>query len=163
MITTCPHCGCDLTPERKGKPRSVPQHRRYFALIRAAWMHWPDQHHFRPASEQHLRCWLQAKAGHRDVATIDTAAMTPAQAVAAVAAAIKQAGPHAFVSAVETKLYVITSKSIAFDTLPHLTACTLFDDVADVIEAETGIRADDMIRTTPRKSRREPVASEVMA
>ena len=160
-MKTCPHCGCDTAVPKLGKPRSVPQHRRYFALIRAALMHWPEGHRFQPAGEDHLRKWLQAKAGYRDVQTIETEGMTPAQAVAAVAAVLSRADVHHFVQAVGSKLYVITSKSIAFGELNHLAACVLFDAVAEVIEIETGIRCDDMIKTTPRKLAREPVVSEV--
>lgn len=145
-MTSCPHCGCDIeTAPKRGKPRSVPQHRRYFAMIREAYHHWPDGHQFRPLSEEHLRKWLQAKAGHRVVDTIETDGMTPAQSVAVIAAAMKRAGPFAFVSATETKLHVVTSESIDFDTLPHLAACALFDDVAEVIEAETGLKVDQIM------------------
>lgn len=161
-MSTCPHCGCDTAVPKTGKPRSVPAHRRYFALIRAAKMHWPEAHRFQPASEDHLRKWLQAKAGYRDVQTIDTDNMTPAQAVAAVAAVLSTADVHHFVHADQSRLYVITSRSIAFDALPHREACALFEAVAEVIESETGVRCDDMISTTPRKQGREPVVSEVV-
>lgn len=160
-MSNCPQCGCEIEQKAKSKARSVPQHRRYFALVRAAWMHWPEGHHFCPQSEEHLRRWLQAKAGHRDVITIDAGFMSAAQAVAAVAGAMRQAGPYAFISNSETKLYVVTSKSISFDALPHLAACALFDAVAEVIESETGIKADDMITHTPRRSLREPVTDGV--
>ena len=151
----CPSCGTVIEPEapKKGKPRSVPQHRRYFALIRAAFYHWPDKHSFRPMSEEHLRKWLQAKAGHRTVTTIDTAGMTNEQAAAAIAAQVKKAGPFAFHEAKGSRFYSIESVSVDFDTLPHLEACGLFDAVADIIEAETGLRCDDMISTAPRKAR----------
>jgi hypothetical protein len=125
-------------------------------------MHWPETHSFRPQSEEHLRRWLQAKSGHRDVVTIDTSEMTPAQAVSAVAGAMRNAGPYAFVSNVETKLYVVTSKSVSFVNLPQISACALFDAVAEVIEVETGIRADEMIAHTPRKTFREPLVDGVV-
>ena len=41
-MSSCPQCGCDIEPA--GKARSLPQLRRYFALIRAAYHHWPDSH-----------------------------------------------------------------------------------------------------------------------
>ena len=155
-MTTCPHCSVEIEAKpKRGKPRSVPQHRRYFALIRAAYMHWPDSHEFKPVNEEHLRKWLQAKAGHRVVDTIETDGMTPAQSVAAISAAMRKAGPYAFIGAAGSKLHVVTSESVDFDTLTHLAACALFDEVADVIENETGIRCDDMITHTPRPSARE--------
>ena len=141
----CKHCGCDIAAKRPGKPRSVPQHRRYFALIRAALHHWPEAHRFQPASAEHLRHWLQAKAGWRTVVTIDTGTMTPAEAVAASVAAMKAGGPFAFVEGRDARLYVITSRSVDFDTLPHLTACAVFDAVAEVIAAETGLAAEQIM------------------
>lgn len=160
-MTHCPHCGADLTTKPKGKPRSVPQHRRYFALIKSAYHNWPETHDFTPQNEDHLRKWLQAKAGHRVVRTIDAGTMTPAQAVAAVAAAMKEAGPYTFTAAVDSKLYVISSASIDFDTLPHLAACALFDEVAEIIEAETGIRCDDLIKPAPRAKAKRQINTEV--
>lgn len=141
----CPHCGGDLAPPKKGKPRSVPQHRRYFAMIRAAFSHWPHDHRFRPMTDEHLRKWLQAKAGYAVVQTINTEGMSNRQTVAALAAAIMIADPIHFVAATEEKLHVIQSKSIDFDTLPHLAACALFDAVAEVIEAETDLKVADIM------------------
>ena len=112
--------------------------------------YWPAKHDFKPLSEEHLRKWLQAKAGHRVVETIDTAGMSPDETLACVVAAIKKGGPFSFYERAGTRFYTITSESIAFNTLPHLAACALFDEIANVIEAETGIRADDMITHTPR-------------
>ena len=85
----CPSCGVDLAePQKKWKRRSVPQHRRYFALVRAAYYHWPEKHELKPQSEEHLRKWLQAKAGHRVVETVDTEGMTQEQSLALMVAHI---------------------------------------------------------------------------
>ena len=43
---------------------------------------------------------------------------------------------------------IIIYKSIAFDKLDHRGACKLFDEVAGVIEAEIGIKADDLLKET---------------
>lgn len=151
----CPHCGGDTAEPRKGKPRSVPQHRRYFALIRGAYHHWPESHDFRPHSEGHLRRWLQCKAGYYTVRTINVADLDPTSAVAAAAAAMAEAGEHAFVRGKGTRLYVFASRSINFDTLPHLAACALFDAVAEVIAAETGLELAQIM--PPIATRRRPL------
>ena len=148
----CEHCGGFPTP-RKGQPRSVPQHKRFFALIKAAHFHWPETHKFQPVSEDHLRKWLTAKAGHRTVQTIETAGMQTEQMVAAIAAQVTRAGPWAVNVSAGTRFYSIIPDSIDFDTLPHMKACALFDAVSEIIEVETGIRCDDMIKTAPRKTR----------
>lgn len=114
-------------------------------MIRSAFSHWPEGHRFQPVTEERLRKWLQAKAGYSVVNTIDTEGMTGAQTVAALAAAIMTADPIHFVSATGSRLHVIQSKSIDFDSLPHLAACALFDAVADVIEIETGLKVADIM------------------
>jgi hypothetical protein len=144
-MSSCPHCGCDIAAKPKGKPRSVPQHRRYFALIRAAHSHWPSSHRFQPTSEEHMRKWLQAKAGYHNIRTVDTAGMKTENAIKAIAALMKSSDPIHFTSVVGAKFHIVESKSIDFDTLPHLAACALFDAVAETIEAETGLKADHIM------------------
>jgi hypothetical protein len=129
-------------------------------MIRAAFSHWPETHRFKPITEERLRKWLQAKAGHAVVNTIDAADMTNEQFVAALAAAIMTADPVHFVSATGTRFHIIQSMSINFDTLPHLAACALFDDVAETIEAETGLKVADIM---PPISERKPAKSEAFA
>ena len=154
---SCPHCGVEIEEPKAGKPRSVPQHRRYWALVRAAYNHWPSKHRFTPMSEDHLRKWLQVQAGHRIVETLDMDGMALDVALASVAAQITKSGPMAFHESVGTRFYSIVSASIDFDSLPHLAACALFDAVAEVIEAETGLRCDDMITHTQRTRQHENV------
>lgn len=155
----CPHCGAEIgkTP---GKPRSVPQHRRYFALIRAAHSHWPEGHRFQPTSDEHMRKWLQAKAGYHNIRTVDTFGMDAQSAIVAVAAELADADPIHFTSVVGGKFHIVESKSIDFDTLPHLAACALFDAVADTIEAETGLKADQIM---PPLRKHAPVKRELLA
>lgn len=156
----CPGCGLDLSQPKRGKPRSVPQHRRYFAMIRAAHAHWPESHRFKPISDDRLRKWLQAKAGYAVVKTVDVSTMTRDQAVLAIAAELANADPVHFTSATVNAFYVIESKSIDFDTLPHLSACALFDAVADTIEAETGLKVADIM---PPLRERKPAKVETFA
>ena len=49
-----------------GKSRSTPQHRRYFALIKAAFKHWPESHDIQFGSAEGLRDYLQAQCWVRD-------------------------------------------------------------------------------------------------
>lgn len=144
-MSHCPHCGVELEAKPKGKPRSIPQHRRYFAMLKATFSHWPEDHRFQPATEEHLRKWLQAKAGYAVIKSVETEHMTTQQAIAAIAAELAMADPIHFTSAADTLFYIIQSKSIDFDTLPHLAACALFDDVADLIEAETGLKVSQIM------------------
>lgn len=125
----------------------MPQHRRLFALVRAAYFHWPEQHpFFHPQSEEHLRKWLIAKAGHRATRSIDTSEMTPDQAVAAISAAMREAGPYAFTSNIGPVFYVMTANSISFEELTHKDACKLYDAMAEIIRMETGMDAEELLK-----------------
>lgn len=146
----CPHCGCAFDPPN-GAPRSVPQLRRYFAMIRAAFHHWPESHERQFASEEECRKWLQMKAGHREIgATIPLTGMSKERAMLLAEAAIRAAGSYAVPVIHGDTLAIWRPKSIAFSKLGHKEACRLFDDVADVIRAETGIDPEEMMRETER-------------
>lgn len=160
-MTSCPHCGVEIEAKPKSKPRSVPQHRRYFALIKAAHSNWPETHRFKPMSEEHLRKWLQAKAGYATVRTVDTANMDTQSAIVAVAAMLAAADPMHFTSVQGARFHVIESKSINFDTLPHLAACALFDAVADTIRAETGLDPDKIMPPVRKASGKREMMAEV--
>lgn len=140
---------CEGCPARQG--RSLPQHRRYFSLIAAAHHHWPESHDFQPENAEHLRKWLQCKAGHYtttriEVPSADDIIMRLARLSAE--AAVKAAGGTAWIKPFDGGLVVFVPKSIAFDKLDHKAACKLFDEVAGVIEAEIGTKADDLLRET---------------
>lgn len=149
MKHRCPVCGSDV--RGADKRRSVPQLRRYFALVKAAFTHWPDAHDFRPDNAEHLRRWLQCKAGHHEATRIEIPSGDPAVmrlARLAAEAAIDAADGSAFVKPFGDVLVVFKAKSIAFDKLTPAGACQLFDEVGAVIEAEIGIPAERLLRET---------------
>ena len=139
-MATCPHCGA--ATQAASKPRSPKQHRRYFAVIKLAFDNWDERHDFQPESADHLRRWLQCRAGYYSSVTIDTATMTPAAAVAAVAGAVASAGEHVFIRTSGTKIKIIKPQSIAFEKLPQSQATAVFDAVSEVVFAETGLSLD---------------------
>ena len=140
---------CEGCPARQG--RSLPQHRRYFSLIAAAHHHWPENHDFQPESVDHLRKWLQCKAGHYTTTRIEVPSAEPAimrLARLSAEAAIKASGGTAWIKPFDGGVVVFVPISIAFDKLDHRGACKLFDEVAGVIEAEIGIKADHLLKET---------------
>lgn len=148
-MTDCPHCGCDISPN--SKKRSVPQLRRYFAMVRAAFHNWPESHVTQFADDTECRKWLQMKAGHRQIgARIPLVGLHRDRAVALVEAAIRASGSFAVPVMHGGDLVVFVPKSIAFGRLDHLAACVLFDQVADVVFAETGLKADDLLKETEK-------------
>lgn len=142
---TCPHCGCVIV-----KGRSLPDHRRFFALIHAAYHHWPENHRFRPDNSEHLRAWLTAKAGHRNTTELflpdgATPEMKRLYAIG-TEAAIKATGGTGWVVPYNDSLVVISPKSIAWDEIDQKQFSVIRDAVSDVIEAETGIAVDALLR-----------------
>ncbi len=107
-----------------------------------------------------MRKWLQAKAGYHNIRTVDTAGMDATAAIVAVAAELSAADPIHFTSVVGSKFHVVESKSIDFDSLPHLAACALFDAVAETIEAETGLKTAAIM---PPLRMAAPVKRELLA
>ena len=144
---TCPHCGCELTPDAGGKPRSTDQLRRYFAMIRAAYHHWPEHHERQWSSSEELRAWLQMKAGAREIgAQIPLTGISKERAMLLAESAIRGAGSFAMPVMHGDVLVIFRPKSIAFARMAHADFCRLSDDVAAIIEAETGLNAEQLLR-----------------
>ncbi len=62
MTVTCPACSFRFSEKAK-VDRSTPEHRRYFAMIKAAFDNWPIGHQFQPLDSAALRTFLQCRAG----------------------------------------------------------------------------------------------------
>ncbi|HXF89550.1 MAG TPA: hypothetical protein VNK48_14435 [Xanthobacteraceae bacterium] len=137
----CPACGA-----KKVTPRSLEQHRRFFAIVRALYHHWPETHERQFASEEECRKWIQMRAGHFEVgASIPLTGMPKERAVLLAEAAIRAAGSYAEVILNGNVLVVLTPKSIAFDKLGHKEFCVLNEAVAEVILAETGLNVETLL------------------
>jgi hypothetical protein len=119
--------------------------------MRAAFMHWPEAHPRRFADETELRKWLVMKAGHREVAsTLDLVGISKEHAMMIAEASIKAAGAYAVPVMHGDTLVIFRPKSIAFGKLGHKEFCRLNDEVDAVIEAETGMKAADLLRETEK-------------
>jgi len=147
----CPHCGCELAPSSGGKPRSVEQIRRYFAIIKAAFFHWPEDNERQFANSEELRAYLQMKAGAREIgAQIPLTGLPKERAMMLAEAAIRGAGSYAMPVIHGDTLVVFRPKSISFAKMAHADFCRLSDAVCDVIRAETGHDPDELLRQTER-------------
>lgn len=133
----CPECGCDLAPKKR---RSVPDHRRLFALIGKAFSNWPEAHDFQPETAEHLRAWLVCKAGWREATAYDLGERADAAVVAlALQAGIKAAKGVGFVKVHGRSVAVITPKSMDFRAMDQAEFGLLRDAIEAVIALETGI------------------------
>jgi hypothetical protein len=143
----CPLCRHRFNVAKTRKSRSIEQHRRFFALCAAAFHHWPETHDEQFSTVHELRAWLTMKAGFRDeVARIPLADMDVDKARSLAAAAIKAAGSHAAVRAHNGLIVVFKPRSIQFDKMKHLDFCALNEAVADVINAELHLTADELLQ-----------------
>lgn len=133
----CPECGCEIGARKR---RSVPDHRRLFALIKAAFDNWPEAHDFTPENPEHLRSWLVCKAGWREATAYDLGEKADAAVVAlALQAGIKAAKGVGFVKVHGRSVAVITPKSMDFRAMGQAEFGLLRDAITDIIKAETGI------------------------
>lgn len=151
MSAVCPHCLSPLDDAPEGKPRSLPQLRRYFAMLRAVFAQWPETHEQQFSDVTAMRKWLQMKAGHREIgARIDLTGMPKESAMLVAEAAIRGAGTYAVPVVHGATLAVFRPKSIKFNKLGHLEFCALNDEIDDVIYAETGLDAERCLQEHKR-------------
>lgn len=143
---TCQHCGCETTATG-GKTRSREQLRRYFAMIRAAYTHWPESHTTQFSDAEDCRKWLQMSAGWREVGSrMRLTGVKPETAIVLAQSAIGGAGAYARAVVHKGELIVWRPISISFGKMTHSEFCRLNDEVASAIEAETGMKVDEMMR-----------------
>ncbi|MCB0066586.1 MAG: hypothetical protein KDD77_05520 [Caldilineaceae bacterium] len=145
-MKSCPHCGMPLA-----KARSEADHRRFFAVIAAAFEQWPEGHEFQPDNSEHLRAWLTCKAGYREATYIElpdgsTEGMQRLFALS-IENAIKSADGHGFVVPYRSGVAVIKPKSINWHTLGQREFGAVRAAVEDVIKAETGLDAEQLLRS----------------
>ena len=147
----CPDCGCVI---KEHKPRSNPQHRRFFGMIAAAYHQWPEQfQEFQPLDVEHLRAWLLVKAGHRHVEHVGV----NVQKLSTREIALMK---RAFESPVRVKrakkvyrfwrIYrgiavVLEPLSVSFDEMPHQKACEIMHEVEELVCNVLGIESCDQL------------------
>lgn len=135
---TCPECGSIFSPKAKGKPRSLPEHKRFFAIVAGYFTHWPESCEFQPETSEHLRAWALVKAHHFDSAIIDPDAILKF-------ASLRIQGEHSFVVPKGGKIHVYWPKSISFKACEQWRAHQIFSEAEGVLEAEAGITSDDLL------------------
>ena len=150
-VHSCPHCGCELT-----KPRSLADHRRFFAMIRHALMHWPENHEFRPSNEDHLRAWLLVSAGYFDVQSVpinEEIAQNPhlltlaRLTIEATVEAAYRDRDFAFPRFSAAGCEILRAKSINWETLDQRAFGPIREAVEDLVEANVGVKVDQLLRS----------------
>jgi hypothetical protein len=156
VMHSCPSCGSMLT-----KARSPSDHRRLFALINKAFLHWPHNHEFKPDSADHLRAYLQCRAGHCTstpvfVDDVDTSAFTKEQmdvafrlvavAVASTVKAALEEGDYAFPRIRGLTAVVYRPRSIAWASLDQKAFGPIREAIETEIEIALGVKADELLK-----------------
>ena len=147
-MKSCPECGAVLE-----RPRSGAHHRRLFALIQAAFTHWPEAHEFQPEDAEHLRAWLLCAAGYRQSREIPVAYSEGNPGLAkltalTIEAAFAEAGAYAFIRPNPSggSVAVYRAKSIAWSKLSQKDFAPLADAVEQVIENVIGVKGDTLLK-----------------
>ncbi len=143
----CPHCLSEIGAA--SKVRSGPQLRRFFAVLRAMYAHWPEDCSFQPHSEEHLRKWATCMAGHREVIKTMTLPQTDNPSLAAammatVEALLEMDGRIGRWKGMTFSAY--QAKSIAFHKLSQSEFNKLNDEVEAVYASETGLDPETVLR-----------------
>lgn len=142
MSHVCQTCG--------QKTRSRPQLNRFMALMEAAYQNWPESHEFQPRDMEHLRKWLVIKAGFRSSKIIRYENWMPKNDTVldlfalTVEAVVSASGAYPFIEVYPDHVVVTTAETVSRRT-GHNKACEIFRAVDEVLEIETGARADDYL------------------
>lgn len=147
----CPACGVVLDAHvlssKPGKPRSYDHLKRYMALCRAAYDHWPEAETFQPKNVAHLRYFLEMKAGFCEVTkTIRCESVDPDHLVSILTAVLRSCDDDkAFVEVDGALVTVKRALSASYAAMGHLTACKMFEAVEQEIENAIGVKAQQLL------------------
>lgn len=140
MTTRCKTCG-----QTTKDVRSNADHNRLFAIIEAAFKHWPETSNFQPDNSEHLRSWLICKAGpeFRTVTTMEAPEADEALKER-IQELVEDQNTHCgWRGAV---LYKVQPKSMKFEKLGQRAFGQLRDAICEVIEQEVGVPAEKLMR-----------------
>ena len=147
-----PNC-CELChqPLKEKTKRSYPQLKRFYAMIKAALNNWPHAHEEQFSSQEDCRKFLTMKAGWRDISSKTHLTGIREDKAILLASAVLSGLPnnaHARPVLHNGQLIVWVPRSISYENMPHLEFCALSDAVAEIIEAETGIKVSDIMESS---------------
>ena len=146
----CPECGFIF-----GGDRSLPDLRRFFALLRAAHMHFPENHPLTSSNEEQFRARILIEAGHAHVAKAEIpASYAESEAArdyfrAAVDGAFRASdGKSAYreLRVRGSSLEIISPRSISFPRSKQREFNAVRDSVEQIIELALGLPVEQLLR-----------------
>lgn len=154
MTRHCHECGAVQLDEPKHN-RSTPQLRRFYAIIRAAYLNWPDStpSGFRPHSEEHLRRWLEMRAGLFTVTKqLRIRSMDPDYAYMTIRALFEHSEDTTLFLELDGNLLTQKKvKSIAYEAMKESAEFSrLKDAICEIIEIEVGVAPEKLLRESEK-------------
>ena len=139
---TCPHCAGN---------HSDPMRRRFFGIVKAAWLQWPHSAEYRADDPEQLRYWLLAKVGYRTAKPIPHKGIEPEVVSAIATAVIRASDKKSFPAFYNGQLYIVTPKSIAKNKSKHKELVGVFENVERLVCNILGIEScDQLLKETER-------------
>ena len=133
-------------------PRSRSHQGLFFAAIKCALDNWPETHKEKFQNADHLRQWLECKAGYKHTASIRKTTDINAMAAAMVATITvaqnskKSKKVYVFDTNSDDYIYLHYSQSIAYDKLSQNEFNIVSQRVSEVLRQHTGIGLDEFKR-----------------
>ncbi len=149
-MISCPECGCV-----HDRGRSLPDHRRLFGLLRAAFHQWSASHEFQPTNEAQLRAWALVQTGHTNVAKAE---VPPGyqeseairsqyrETVAGICRAVVGEGAYFELRTGTDAVEIVTARSIDFATVGRREFNGIREAVELFLEDALGVTADQLLR-----------------
>lgn len=146
--THCPECGAVLV-----QPRSLADHRRFFGLVRAAFMNWPEAAPFQPSTEEALRGYLLVEANHYDVEFIAYPESSTPEikklfrlAVEATHTACTRGRSYSDTRVSAGGIEIRTPKSIDFRSVGQKAFGPIREAVEHIIETAIGVKCEQLLK-----------------
>ena len=114
------------------KQRSTRQHNMLFRAIEVAFENWPEHHWFQPLSDDHLRYWLEVRAGWGTAVPFDN----PQHAVHYLCGKFNE---KVFPAEHDGKIVVYQAASIAYGKLGRTDFNELVTRLDRVLQEEAGM------------------------
>lgn len=150
----CPACSHSWRDSGK-RPRSAPQLRRFFGMVKAAFANWPASQEFQPRNAEELRKWLTAKAGWVDRIIIEPPPEIVGDPRAAKLAMlwmeqsinmVRRSEDYTWIRRHNGNIVVFVPKSISFHEMDPQSFGMLNDKVSDLLADIIGLDGDELLQ-----------------
>lgn len=141
MANVCPTCGA-----KTKNIRSPEQHKRYFAVLAAAYYYWPETHAKQFGNKDEFRYWIQMEAGHREArARVSLKGKRRKDALLVAEATISGLKGYSVPEIVGSDLVIYGPKSIAYENLGQAKFSELNNEVDGILQIAMGLTGEQLL------------------